>query len=905
MRPLSIAKSLLRSLFRRRRIDADLDAELRSTVELLADQKIKDGMAPEQATRAAKLELGGIEQVKEEVRAARIGAWLDTLLQDVRFGLRILRKSPGFTAVVILTLALGIGASTAIFSLVDVVLFRPLPIAHPNQVVRLTGGDVKDVSRYGFMSFPAYLELRDRASAFSNMAADIDRLPVNFSSVVSGSLRVDSGMVTGSYFETLGVKAEIGRTIGVEDDRTGAAPVAMIGDDFWRSKFSHSASVLGSTAMIDGRQFTIVGVTPAGFGGVAFDNFPKVWLPAALGFEIDPLLKTQMPLNRQSFEPFTVFARLKNGVPIQAAQAQLDSIAAPLGAGKPVSGEYDGLMAQPFVRPWPVLVPAEKEARQEWTRYSLMIVGIVSILLLIACANASGLLLAHSEGRRREIAVRAALGATRFRIVRLQLIQGILVASLAVLAGCVIADFGVKLLLMSSPEALPIPAARVASMLDPRVLAFAVFAAVFSAIVSGLGPAVRSSKVDLVSAMKGETPGGGGIRRVSLHDFLVLVQVAASVILLVGAGLMARTLWRATHMPLGFDPSHTVIASVDPIRSGYTKASAAEMLGPLLDSLRSQPGIESAALGTGRPLTGMFTDVAIEGHAAENHFGTSIELIMASPGYLRTLGIPLLRGRDFADSDTASSPYVAIANGAAADEYWPTQNPIGKRIEGVGPNDKTFEVIGVADNVTTAFTGFVAQPAFYVPLSQGYTLFPSEPDVTLIARGAGGPGAVLSAIRSAVKTVDSNLPLFQVHTMEEQLERANPERRFLARISLIFAVLATLLCAAGIYAQASYATAALTRDFAIRMALGAEPRDVFRMVLRRGAWLAAGGLALGMCAAAGLTRLLASFLFQISPLDPWTFAGVAALFMALVLAACYAPARRAMRVDPIVALRHE
>ncbi|MGA9882681.1 MAG: ABC transporter permease [Candidatus Acidiferrales bacterium] len=895
----------LRLLLHRPELDQQLDDEIAYHIEAKTEENIAKGMRPDEARRAARLELGGVEQVKESVRAARVGAWLDTLLQDLRFGLRMLRRSPGFAAVAILTLALGIGASTAIFSLVDVVLFRPLPIAHPNQVVRLTGGNEKDVSRYGFMSFPAYLELRDRASAFSSMAADIDRLPVNFSSVVSGSLRVDSGMVTGSYFETLGVKAEIGRTIGVEDDRTGAAPVVMIGDHFWRSKFSRSANVLGSTAIIDGRQFTIVGVTPGGFGGVTFGNFPQVWLPATLGFEIDPLLKTQMPLNRQSFEPFTVFARLNGGIPIQAAQEQLDSIAAILGAGKPVPGEYDGLMAQPFARPWPVLVPAEKEARQEWSRYSLMIVGIVSFLLLIACANASGLLLAHSEGRRKEIAVRAALGATRFRIVRLQLIQGMLVASLAVLAGCVIADFGAKLLLMSSPETLPIPVERAASMLDPRVLAFAVFAAVFSAIVSGLGPAVRSSRVDLVSAMKGESPGGSGIRRVSLHDLLVLVQVAASVILLVGAGLLARTLWRATHMPLGFDPSNTVIASIDPIRSGYTKASAAEMLGPLLDSLRSQPGIESAALGTGRPLTGMFTDVAIEGYVAENHFGTPIELIMASPGYLGALGIPLLRGGDFTDSDPASGPYVAIANRAAADEYWPKQNPIGKRIEGIGPNDKTFEVIGVAGNVTTAFTGFVAQPTFYIPLSQGYTLFPSDPDVTLIARGAGGLGTVLSALRAAVKTVDPNLSLFQVHTMEEQLERANPERRFLARVLLIFAALATLLCAAGIYAQVSYATTALTRDFAIRMALGAQPKDVFRTVLIRGAWLAVGGLALGLGAAAGLTRVLASFLFQIGPLDPWTFAGVAALFMALVLAACYLPARRAMRIDPMVALRHE
>jgi ABC-type antimicrobial peptide transport system permease subunit len=278
---------------------------------------------------------------------------------------------------------------------------------------------------------------------------------------------------------------------------------------------------------------------------------------------------------------------------------------------------------------------------------------------------------------------------------------------------------------------------------------------------------------------------------------------------------------------------------------------------------------------------------------------------MASPGYLRTLGIPLLRGRDITEGDTASGPHIALANVAAVKEYWPRQNPIGRRIRGVGPNDETFEVVGVTGNVTTAFTGFAAEPAFYIPLAQGYALFPREPDITLIARGTGGPTALVPAVRAAVRRIDPNLPLFQVHTMDEQLQRASPERWFLARVLLIFAALATLLCAAGIYAQTSYATAALTRDFGIRLALGAEPKDVFQMVLVRGVWLAAGGLVVGLCAAVGLTRILTSLLFDVSPLDPWTFVGVAVFFMAIVSAACFVPARRAMRADPMAALRHE
>ena len=884
---------------RRRGGDDEIAAELESHVAMHTEENLRRGMTPHDARRQALIALGGVEQVKESYREQGGFGWAERLAQDVRFGARVLRKSPGFTAVAVLTLALGIGATTAIFSLVDVVLFRPLPISRASEVVRITGGDTKDVSRYGLISFPEYLELRDRASAFSSVAACIDRMPVNFSSRISGSERVVSGMVTGNYFETLGVKAEIGRTLNADDDRVGAGAVAMLSDDFWRRDFAGSVNVLGATATIDGQSFTIVGVTPAGFGGVSFNNMPKVWLPASIGFAIDPLLQTQIPLNDLSFAPFTVVARLKHGVLIGAAQAQLDTIGTQLGAGGPISGEPG------FLRPWPVLVPAEKEAREKWTGYSFMILGTVSLVLLIACANASGLLLAQSEARRKEIAVRAALGATRVRIVRLQLIQGLLVALLAAVVGCGIAAAGAKLLLAASPETLPIPSDRAVSILDPRVLAFAVLAAVFSAIASGLGPAFRSSRTDLVSAMKGQMVAAGiGTGRISLHNFFVVVQVAASAILLVGAGLLTRTLWRVTHMPLGFDPSHTITASIDPIREGYDKASASLLLQPLLDSLNSQPGVTSAALG-GIPLGGGATSVTVEGHGAETSFGTPVQLIAASPGYFKTMGIPVLSGREFSVGDTSTAPGVVIANEEAVREYWPKENPIGKRLGRVGPHDETFEVVGVAGNLTTAYTEFKAEPAFYIPFAQDYTLFPWEPDITLVARGTGAPSALLPALREAVRRINPNLPLFQIHTMEEQTERADTEQRFLGRVLLIFAALATFLCAAGIYAQASYATAAMTREFGIRMALGAEPRDVFRMVLRRGAWLAAGGLAVGLGAAIGLTRILASLLFEISPLDPSTFAAVVIVFMAVVLAACYVPARRAMRVEPMMALRYE
>jgi putative ABC transport system permease protein len=884
------------------RRDGELSAEIESHLQMHIDDNLQRGMTAQEARRAALIALGGVEQTKERYRDGRGVRWLETLGQDVRFCARLLRKNPGFTATAVLTLALGIGATTAIFSLVDVVLFRPLPIAKASEVMRITSGHSKDVSEFEQVSFPDYLEYRDLTSVFSNMAACIDRLPVNFSSGVSGSDRVVSGMVTGSYFETLGVKAELGRTISDADDKEGAAPVAMISHDFWRRQFSSSINAVGSTAIIDGEQFTIVGVTPSGFGGVTFHNLPQVWLPATLGFQIDPLLRSQMPLNARSFGPFMAVARLKQGITIRAAQSALDSLAIRVGAGKPVPNEPG------FVQSWPVLVPAEQEARQGWAKYSSMIIGTVLLVLLIACANASGLLLAHSEGRQKEIAVRAALGATRFRIIRLQLMQGLLVAILGSAVGCVLADGGVKILLSAAPATLPIPPERAVSILDTRVLAFAVLAALISGIVSSLGPAFRSSRVDLISTMKGEAPASNvGIRRVSLQGLFVTVQVSASVLLLVGAGLLGRTLWGIAHIPLGFDPAHILAASTDPIRQGYDKAAGEALLAPLLDSLRAQPGVQSAALGAGLPFDGgMYTYVTFEGRKPGKDEGNAMRLLRASPGYFSTLGIPLLRGRDFQSSDVPNAPGVAIINEAAALRHWPGEEAIGKHIGNVGPHDQTLEIVGVVGNVAVPSDGgFSARPTFYLPLAQGYLMFPWEPDINLIARGTGEPGALVPALREAIKRVNPALPVFHVQTMSEDVEQTFAQQRFLAQLLLIFAAVATVLCAAGIYAQAAYATAALTREFGIRMALGAQPREVFGRVLSRGAWLGGAGLAIGLGAALGLTRILTSMLYGVSPLDALTFAAVGVVSMAVVMAACFVPARRAMRVDPMVALRHE
>ncbi|MGH9775808.1 MAG: ABC transporter permease [Candidatus Acidiferrales bacterium] len=825
---------------------------------------------------------------------------MTSLLQDLRFGIRMLAKSPGFTAVAVLTLALGIGANTAIFSLVDTVLFRPLPITKPDEVVRLVGGPTIHDGRWLSLSFPTYLRYRDNADCFVGLAAYLDRLPVNFSAGKLGTDRVDAGMITGNYFQVLGVSAERGRTILPEDDRYGAAPVAMLSYQFWQRSFPPDADTLGKTVLIDGISFTIIGITPAGFGGVSFENLPEVWLPMSSGFRVDPLLKNEIPLKHESFAPFGAVGRLKHGISIAQAQRRLDALAAQLGAGKLIPGEGSG-----FERAWPVLVPAKDAARHGRANLSLLMFGIAFIVLLIACADSAGLLLARSESRHREIAVRLALGASRFRIMRMHVLEGLLVSAMGAMTGLVLAKWAAELLVASSPANL-IPLERTAAILDLRVLTFAALTALFSGMASSGIPAWRNSRSTPMIVIQSEPRFASAIsHRFSMQGWLVVIQVSASVLLLIGAGLFTRTLWQASRVDLGFDPDHTIGASTDPIRQGYDKNSAAALLDPILDALRVQPGVQSAALG-GFPLqSGMATAVTLEGGRSASGKAVPVGLNRVSPGYFATLGIHILSGRDFDRADSPNSVRVAIINEAMAERFWPGQNPVGMHIGDVGPLDQTFEIVGVAGS-TADFDFRRESPAIvYLPLAQSYLMFPWQPDVTLLARTAGEPRALVPAIRAAVASVNPDLPIFHVLTLRDQVVATFSEERLLARLLFVFASLATVLSAAGVYGLVSFATQRTTHEIGVRMALGAQPRDVLFAVFRRGILLTLAGLTIGLGAALGLTRLLASLLFGVSPTDPITFAIVAILMAIVTLLACYIPARRAMRVDPIVALRYE
>ncbi len=708
-------------------------------------------------------------------------------------------------------------------------------------------------------------------------------------------------MVTGNYFHLLGATPEFGRNFLVDDDEKGASPVVMLGYQFWKRHFPSDTSVLGSQVLIDGQWFTVVGVTPPGFGGVSFENFPEIWIPLTQGVQLDPLLKSQIPLNRKSFVSFAVVGRLKPGVSLTQAQAQLDTLAERIGAGKPDPAE-----GPDWKRPWPVLVPVTQAARQTNTQFSLLLLGIVALVLLIACADVAGLMLARSETRQKEIAVRLALGGPRVRIMMLHLSEVLLIAATGAVLGCVFANWATRLIILTAPPTLDLPLGRASSILDVRVLAFTGIVALASALISAVVPALKYSRSDLLHRIKSDSGRSSAVGHgFSSQAVLVVMQVAASVLLLVGAGLLTRTLWHASQVRLGFDPKHAVFSSTDLIRQGYDKNAAVNLLGPLLDSLQAQPGVESAALGTPPMGADMSTSVKIEGHDSGDGKRQGIRGSRVSPGYFKTVGIPLLNGRDFKRSDSANGPGVAIVSESFARKYWPNEHALGKHIEQVGIHDQTFEIVGIAGDTANQDLRREPPAVAYFPLEQTYLMFPWQPDVSMLVRGPGDTEHLVGSIRRAVADVDAALPVFRIRTMKEYVAGALGQERFLARLLLVFALIAVTLAAAGVFGLISYSTARATHDFGIRIALGAQSGHVLWLVLKKGLVLAAFGLALGLGAALWLTHLVVSLLFGVSRNDALTFIAVAALTLLVALVACYLPARRATRVNPLEALRTE
>jgi putative ABC transport system permease protein len=820
------------------------------------------------------------------------------LVDDVRHALRALLKRPRLAAAIAVPLALGIGANSAIFGIVDAALFRPLPVSEPERLVKIYATDKNDPSVLNPSPYPVYKDYRDGIPAFSALAAYSDPMAAHVSAEDSVAERVPCMVVSGNYFETLGVRAARGRALEPADDAPGAARVVVLSDDYWRSHFAEDPAAVGATLRLDGHEFTVVGVAPAEFTGIDLDSFggvPDLWVTAS---NVDVVMSEEAelnPLTGRGFSWLYVVGRLAPGATLSEAQAQLDVLAEDRAERQAAERRQD-----PFARAVPAAEAAlDPESAGATVRMAWILVGIVACVLLIACVDAAGLLLARGEERQRELAIRVALGASRGRVVRLLLIESLLIAASAAVLGLVVAAWVTDIFVALAPPGFALSPDTLSPVGGWRVVAFTGGAAVLVALLFGVLPALRASKVDLVPALKSEArfvPHVGG--RVPLRSAFLVLQVGLSVVLLAGAGLLLRTLWNAYQVDPGFDPSKLAVASVDLGPQGYGRDQGREAIARILENVRALPGVRSAALARSVPVQrgGMQTSLQFEG--VEENPDDWADLNSVGPGFFSTLGVPLLRGRDFTDADTKDTPEVVVVNKAFAERYWPGQDPIGKRIMNYGT--KGAEVVGLVADFKTRTLRAPAPPTVFASYAQFYM-----PRMTIVVRTVSDPAPVLASIQTAVSRVDPRLPAFDRRTGEEKLGVVLAQERIVAWLLVTFAGLAALLTATGFYGAFAYQTRLRTREFAIRMALGARRLDLVRGVLGRGVALAAVGVALGLAAAFALSGVLASLLFDVAPSDPASFAAAALLFIALPALASYLPARRASRIDPAEALRDE
>ncbi len=895
MRMVSLAKSFMRSVFRKRQMDAELDDEMRSTVELLAEQKIKEGMPPEQAARAAKIELGGVEQVKEGVRAARIGAWLDTFAKDLRYGLRMLAKSPGLTAILVITLALGIAANTIVFSVVNGFLLRPLPVPHPDEITRLAANEKGAALPVYDFSHPEFLDLQKQATTFLGIFAFSDFM---------GGLSYDGTartaflqFVSGNFFSTLGVQAAVGRLFLPDEGQTlGADPYAVLGYSYWQKRFGGDPAIAGKQVLIDGKPVTIIGALSKQFHGVETVIEPDAYLPLSM-MTIEP--GGAATWTNRAARPLEVMGRLKPGVSISQAQSSLGVIAARWEKQYPATDQGVTVRVVPerLARPQPYptnIVPV----------VAGFFLALAAMVLLLACINVANILLARATVRHREMAVRAALGAGPARLLRQMLTETFLLALAGGIAGVLLGEASFQV--PHQGLSLGGMQLRLDFSFDWRVFAYCAAAVFIAGIAAGIWPAVRASRTNVGDVLheegRGDSPAKGHSR---VRKTLVVLQVAGSLTLLVVAGLFIRSVEGAEHMNLGFNPGHVLNLIVNPADVGYSEVRTDEFYRQLKDGITKLPGVQSASLAYSVPM-GSFnlgSSIYVENRPVPAGQQPPTVLYNAvDPNYFANLQVPLLRGRAFTNADNQTAPAVAIVNQTMAERLWPGQDPIGRRFSLKSPSGPFVEVIGLARNGKYDFIAEPPQSYFYVPLAQYFVSMRSLQIRTLLP-----PAKLITEVQKEVQALDPNMPITDLETMNQSLEGANGLLVFRAGSSTAaeMGLIGLLLAVVGVYGVVSFAMSSRTREIGIRVALGASRADILRLVIRQGLGLIVGGVGVGLLSAWGLAHAMANLLVGVSPFDPVTYATVAALLLGVGLLACYLPARRAMRVDPMVALRHE
>jgi len=869
-----------------RQMDQEFARELDAHLDMLAEENVRRGMSPEEARRAARIRLGGRTQLQETNRELHGLPALETFFQDTRYAFRMLRKNLGFTAVAVLTMAVGIGANTAIFSVVYAMLLKPLPYSEPEQLLTVFESQPQAGGKATGWSYANFAELREQNHIFSDMAAS-QQHQLTLTGRGEPSV-VNTSVVTPELFSVFGQRPILGRPFYPEDGKAGAPAVVILSENLWRGSFGADANVIGSSINLDKRSFTIVGVMPAVFRFPILTASEQLWIPLVQ----DPLFGSWM--DRRGGHWLQVTGRLKPGVSMTQAQAELDAIDARLA--KEFPAENDG---------WTIgFVPLKQKIVGNVKPALLVLMGAVGLVLLIACANIANLLLTRATSRAREIAVRTTLGAGRSRIVRQLLSETLVLGLLGGLAGIALAYLGVRGLTALMPEDLPqVNAIRV----DNFVLGFALLLSAVASCAFGLAPALFVANSNLQSSLRegGARSGESGNRR-RARSFLAAGEIALAMVLLVAAGLLLRSFSKLMAVNPGFDAQHVVQADISLPRFQYSMPQQwAAFSEKLLMRLQSEPGMRDAAVVLPRPMTDGFINLGFDivgNPPVSAGASRTADYVSVSPDYFRVMEIPLLAGRLFDQHDVAASPRVSLISEAMARIYFPNQNPLGKQIVFGFPPDigAAREIVGVVGDVRDVALGQDPGAMMYVPYAQAPFW-----GANVVVRSALSAASVASTIRRDVRQIDPDLPVTDVAMMKDTIDGTVAEPKFRTFLLGLFAAMALVLAATGIFGVISYSVSRRTNEIGIRVALGASRNTILRMVFGETLVLTCAGLVLGLPSALAASHLLGHLLFSVSANDPATIAAVAFTLALVAATAGYIPARRAMRVDPLVALRHE
>lgn len=888
---LRVFGSRVRALFAAPQLDRDLDDELRSHIEMETEANVRRGMTPAEARRRALVEFGGIAQTAEIYREARAVALVGALLQDIRYALRGFQRAPGFTAVAILSLALGIGVNTTLFSLMNMLILRPLPVQDPAQLVTFSSQQKGNFSMPAF-SYPEYRDIRDQTTgALSGILAYCDGL--DGLNADGRADRVITHYVSGNYFTLLGVRPLLGRVIlPSEGNVEGADPVLVLGYSYWKSHFASDPNVTGKRVLINGHPVTVVGVAPKQFHGAQALIDVQGYLPLGMSS-----ISAGFPgfLENRSLRNIYLLGRMAPGVSLNQAQDRLNIVSQRLSAAYPKDSAGVTVIVQKQLL-------GRIQSGNQLMALGAFFLAMAALVLMLACINLANLLMVRAAARQKEIAMRAALGGSRGRLIRQLLTESFLLTCFGALAGLLVSAWTCSALSSLKLQGIPI---YLDFTFDGRVLAYVLGAAVLAGLMLGIVPALRGSRADLATvARDGGQRGSGSPQRT--RSILVIAQVAVSFLLLIIASLLNRSLQNGRNMDMGFDPRHILNFSMDPHHVGYNEAQGRQFYRELLRRVRTLPEVESASLAISGPISAIPLPMQVQPEGYVPPQGQSAPTVfwdVVSPGFFDTLRVPVVRGRPFNASDDQSAPRVAIVSQTLAERFWPGHDPIGRKIQLTVDPMHPIQVVGVLRDTRYLAVTQPRQPYIYVPFEQNYA-----PIQTLRVRYNGATETATAEVLKEISNLAPGLPVAGVETLLQQIDSSaygflglRIESGFATAMGLLALALALL----GLYGVVSYSAAQRTHEIGVRLTLGASPRDIRTLVLGRGLLIVGIGLPAGLVLSLAAAPIIRGLVFDVSANDPLTLAGVAVLLACVTLAACYIPARRAMRADPTVALRNE